>query len=690
MMVNMRTSRFSGNLNAQDWWGYYNGKANTELVPQIWLKTYSSSVPGASTSYRQYGSADRSINATAMQANMLTKVTYPTGGYTSFEYEPHRFTGSLTTNEGLGTLSRFRLTEGGGLRIKKMTSSAGGNAPAVVKNYTYGTGGNGLANVIYEPTLETFIDELNAYSYGTDNYGVNYGYNHRNLIVNPQSNYMRGAMNTPALWYPTVTESVAGEDKTVYTYSRKAGENTTFTDKHLDFDNRYPLAYNNLFSKGCLLTEEAVYNASDVLLRKTTYDYSVVEESDKQLNGVLVTRTGISRLSEGPDLQYTDNWEILHDGVILTGYAPEDPYLLSPLTVRFRYERLDNVTTVDYSGSSSLTATTSYTYSGYQVSSKSVTTSGGDTMTEEYYYPKDYAQAPSGQQDILKAMRDKNILEPVFKTLQKQDGSSQYVRNEYALFHNSFYRPSKVYSWKGSGAEALRGSYEYDTAANLCGMTKGTLQKTAVAWGYGNTLPVAVVEGMGYASLTSLAGTSVMNGLNGSTAAVVSSALSSLRTKVGSGGLVSTYTYTYQPLVGMLTQTGPNGNVTEYVYDSARKLERQKDKDGKVVEQYAYSPLNGSGITLPETDVPVVVQFTGISQSGSTASAQIVCTGDCQVTFYLMGEVNEGMADYMLDGNYYSYTGAFGDYVTLNLTEGSHSFSASVSSSESASLYVRC
>lgn len=519
---------------------------------------------------------------------------------------------------------------------------------------------------------------------------MNYGYNHRNLIVNSQSNYMRGAMNTPALWYSTVTESVSGEGKTVYTYSRKVSENTTFTDKHLDFDNRYPLAYNNLFSKGCLLTEEAVYNAANDLLRKTTYDYSVVEESSRQLNGVLVTRIGISRLSDGPDLQYTAGGEILHDGMILSGHTPEDPYLLSPLTVRFRYERLNNVTTVDYCGSSSLTTTTSYTYSGYQVASKSVTTSEGSTMTEEYYYPKDYAQAPSGQQDILKAMRDSNLLEPVFKTVQKQDGSTRYVRNEYALFHDSFYRPSKVYTQKGSDAETLRGSYEYDTAANLCGVTKGTLQETAVAWGYGSTLPVAVVEGTDYASLASLVGTSVMNGLNGSTAEAVSSALSSLRTKVGTGGLITTYTY--QPLVGMLTRTEPNKNVTEYVYDSAWKLYQQKDKDGKTVEQYTYNPLNGSGITLPETetDVPVVVQFTGISQSGGTASAQIVCEGDCQVTFYLMGEVNDedGLAEYMLDGNYYSYTGAFGDYVTLNLTEGSHSFTVGINGTGYAHLYI--
>jgi hypothetical protein len=102
--------------------------------------------------------------------------------------------------------------------------------------------------------------------------------------------------------------------------------------------------------------------------------------------------------------------------------------------------------------------------------------------------------------------------------------------------------------------------------------------------------------------------------------------------------------------------------------------------------------LNESGITLSgsETNNPVVVQFSGISQSGSTASAQIVCEGDCQVTFYLMGEVNDegGVAEYMLDGNYYSYTGAFGEYVTLNLTEGSHRFTASISGAGFASLYI--
>lgn len=179
-----------------------------------------------------------------------------------------------------------------------------------------------------------------------------------------------------------------------------------------------------------------------------------------------------------------------------------------------------------------------------------------------------------------------------------------------------------------------------------------------------------------------------MNGLNGSTATAVNTNLAALRSKAGSIGLVTSYTY--QPLVGMLTRTDPNGNVTEYVYDNAWRLDRKKDKDGKTVEQYTYRPLNESGITLsaPETSDPVIVQFSGSTQSGSTASAQIICEGDCRVTFYLMGDSDGGMAEYMLDGNYYSYTGAFGEYVTLDLTEGSHSFTAGISGSGYAYLYI--
>jgi len=69
-----------------DIWGFYNGSANgsTGLMPQLYYTNGSTNFP----IYRVwdfYG--NRASNGQAAQANILTKITYPTGGYRQFTYE---------------------------------------------------------------------------------------------------------------------------------------------------------------------------------------------------------------------------------------------------------------------------------------------------------------------------------------------------------------------------------------------------------------------------------------------------------------------------------------------------------------------------------------------------------------------------------------------------------------------------
>ncbi len=47
-------------------------------------------------------------------------------------------------------------------------------------------------------------------------------------------------------------------------------------------------------------------------------------------------------------------------------------------------------------------------------------------------------------------------------------------------------------------------------------------------------------------------------------------------------------TYTYAPLVGITSQTGPNGQSTYYEYDTFGRLKRIKDNDGKILKVYDY------------------------------------------------------------------------------------------------------
>jgi YD repeat-containing protein len=69
-----------------DYWGYYNGaKFNTSLIP-----SYSGTVYGFSD-YGTFSGADREPDATGMKACVLEKITYPTGGSTSFSFEPNQY-----------------------------------------------------------------------------------------------------------------------------------------------------------------------------------------------------------------------------------------------------------------------------------------------------------------------------------------------------------------------------------------------------------------------------------------------------------------------------------------------------------------------------------------------------------------------------------------------------------------------
>jgi hypothetical protein len=67
---------------SQDYLGYFNGKGNSSLLPVM---------PGESQYWAPYGTADRSFDGSFAMKGMLQKITFPTGGFQSFTYEPNTY-----------------------------------------------------------------------------------------------------------------------------------------------------------------------------------------------------------------------------------------------------------------------------------------------------------------------------------------------------------------------------------------------------------------------------------------------------------------------------------------------------------------------------------------------------------------------------------------------------------------------
>lgn len=79
---------------SQDHWGYYNGAPNTTLLPSYTNCVNAPAPPDCYSCVGQLGTlnvsgADRNTNSIYAAGGMLERMTYPTGGYIAFEWEPH-------------------------------------------------------------------------------------------------------------------------------------------------------------------------------------------------------------------------------------------------------------------------------------------------------------------------------------------------------------------------------------------------------------------------------------------------------------------------------------------------------------------------------------------------------------------------------------------------------------------------
>jgi YD repeat-containing protein len=244
-----------------------------------------------------------------------------------------------------------------------------------------------------------------------------------------------------------------------------------------------------------------------------------------------------------------------------------------------------------------LTKVTDYTYDDYlNLKSKTTKDSKGQIIEERFYYPGSGVLNEGQDRAVLCAMTDRNMIS--LPVLEQTKISNNVVYSKETVYSSvgsgKFYLPTIVRQYKNPESQSVTDILQYDSNGKLVSAQKEDDTPTSYFWGYENQYPVAKIEGITYSQIES---NTILKGFlsqlqnyskltNETTRVGLKSLNINIRSSIPTNVRVTTYTY--DPLIGMTSQTDPNGVTTYYEYDDSGRLKYIKDYLGNILKEYEY------------------------------------------------------------------------------------------------------
>ena len=553
----------------QDEWGYYNGvTTNKNLFIYNQEQLYTVPQP----------QADRSVNQTYAQSCILNKISYPTGGYTEFEYEGNKFISG---------------EDAGGLRIKSVKSYNQQTPNPIVHSYQYenGTGNiTGWKRVRGASYTQAEVIPGSSYPCSDEIKFFDYYFSLPNLPLS----HTGGS----AVFYQKVTEfegdPANSNGKTEYSFLYSSNDveyifpnmspcvlpyMPNFNMSYLLFIPRFDYMYiDRGWTRGYTKSIKAYKKINGIFspVKNTVYDYTTFKGQTNVVgfksfsnfntqNKIICGTVAFSNADGG--YQYTDI--IVETGLVKLTQVKDTTFFdgtyLPELTTHF-YNNLNNQ---------------------YEVSSIYRTNSDGSVLKKSFKYPKDMNIAP------YTSMVNLNMLSQVIVTIDSIDNKflqeSQTVYSPWAV--NSFYAPSSQTLRRGTSAIETNVTYHnYDTYGNPFYISKNGADNVVYLWGYNYQYLIAEIKGVPFSDVTAKVSESSLNTIAAKNEPSPTdwTTINGLRNSL-TDALVTTYTYI--PLIGMQKMTDPRGVETNYNYDSFGRL-TGVTRAGKTVETYEYHYKN--------------------------------------------------------------------------------------------------
>jgi YD repeat-containing protein len=214
--------------------------------------------------------------------------------------------------------------------------------------------------------------------------------------------------------------------------------------------------------------------------------------------------------------------------------------------------------------------------------------------------------------------------------------------------------------------------HSYDIKGNILDVSKEKDIRTSYYWGYNNTYPIAKIDNITYDELSAVSGlTEELDKLDD-----IDVDLSTINTTIRDllpNQMVNTYTY--KPLIGIATQTDPNGKTIRYDYDNFGRLQTIKDHNGYILNNYNYNYYNSTGGNNPPAPLSATItdEPAGCYQTSLTVAAS---GGSGNYTYeWSTTDNNAGIANSLGDNCVYylindgSLSGSYGAYVTCRVCD---------------------
>lgn len=530
------------------------------------------------------GNYSLSSNLTYCKAASLERIDYPTGGYTSFEYELNRF--QITNVE----------IEGGGLRVKEQKISDGINSRTLKFDYknTNNTTSGAVVNMPkfidfsysgpYQASIPNNLTptqfntwfQLLKFNYAKSNIeltnGAYIGYS-RVKVFEENNGYTVYNYTSPNT-FPNTSADVAFKDMP-FPYNTANINNY----KKIYYDNgKVDLFFDNDVFRG-RLTNQSAFNQQNQILKETINQYTA-----KDFNAIVV--------SQNFNIDIPSEWWCQ----IELDPRANEPYCRSHQYGTYKQRRylLTNVIENEYFNGQLITKNKDIEYDdNYSLVKKENITDNLNSYRSEYYYPyESINQSEFGMSSLTQANRkSERVLSYSFKNNEK-------VLEEKTIYNsfNGLILPKQIKKFKSG---SLNNSDEInsleitlrDNLGNICEVTDKTGNKTSFIWGYNQTSIIAKIENASYASIPSSILSSVQSLSNTGTELQLKGMLDTLK---GAMTNALTTSYTYKPLIGVSTITDPKGDVLIYEYDVKGRLKTVRDKDNNIISEndYHYKPQN--------------------------------------------------------------------------------------------------